>query len=1800
MIQLTGYQFTTQIYESSNSQVYRGVRETDKQPVILKLLQGEYPTPQQLTHYRQEYDMTRRLDLAGVVKVYELLPYHNSLVMVLEDFGGQSLRNLNLAGKLSLAEFLPLAMQLCDILSHVHQQKIMHKDINPANVVYNPTTTVMKLIDFGISTRLSREYLTFRNANNLEGTLAYISPEQTARMNRVVDYRTDLYSLGVTLYELLTGRLPFEETEPMALVHAHMAKTPLAPSHLMTSSHQTTTMLSDIIMKLLAKNAEDRYQSAHGVKWDLEQTLTLALSQGEREQNPTLPLGEGLGVRVQLGTRDFSGRFQLPQKLYGREQEIETLMQAFARVAQADLAGFQNLQGLSELLLIAGYSGVGKSALVYELHKPITARRGHFIQGKFDQFQRNIPYSAIIQAFNEFVKLILTKNPDELQAWRAHLQEAAGNIGKVLTDLLPSLELIIGKQPAVPELDGMAAMNRFNYALRNLVRAMATPPLQSAGLGLVIFIDDWQWADFPSINLLELILTDKSIEHVLIIATYRENEMNAAHPLMTAVENLKQAEVAVGMIELHNLTFAHTHALIAEALRGIQETSQVFKTCEVLAELVYEKTQGNAFFVGQFLQTLYEEELLNFDFEQFAWQWDMGQIRAKGITDNVVDLLTQKVQKLASETQRLLQLAACLGNKFALPELAIIAEHDAQETNQVLESAVLEGLIIPSHQMTTAEYQFAHDRVQQAAYSLIAEAEKQRVHLQIGRLLLGNVQTPHPNPLPKGEGVLHSPLPLGEGLGVRELNELNEQLFEITNHWNKGRALINDKAERLTVARLNLWAGNKAKGATAYKPALMYYQTGLEVLQTSKVSKTSDVLASWQSDYELTLTLYAGMAEAAYLSSDFEQAMLLTQTALAQAKTVLDKVSFYEVQIKVYTAQGQSLLAVDTGLLALKQLGLTLPRQPSQLDVGRALLQTRWLLRGKTPAELLALPTMTNPYSLATIQLITFAGVAAYQSSPTLFALMILTGIRLVLQHGMTPLAAGMYVTYGIIMTGVVGDIQQGYQWGQLTLQVAEQSFYEAGNIFIFNYFIKPWQAHLRDSLSDLPRGYQLGLERGNLEFAAWCALAPPVLLYLSGEPLAQVEARVGVAHAQVAHLHQEKILKYVDIIWQVILNWRGLTEQPWQLTGTKYDEVSYLPHLLVQDLATLYNHKLILAYHFHNYPLALEYARQVELNLAALMATPLQALFHFYDSLTHLALYPTVSKMQQLQWRFRVWRNQRKMKHWAKHAPMNHLHKYYLVEAEWARVLRQDDAAGDYYDKAIASAKEHGYLQDEALACELASQFYAGKGRAALADFYLRQAYQLYQQWGAVAKCKQMEKEHPELRPEASRPSSNPVHTTPPGSGGSTGSQQLDLASVMKAAQTISGEIKLSSLLEKMMQIVMENAGAQRGLLILRQGKQWLLQAEATIETEHALSLQAMPVETIGGKSDNPKLSLSMLRYVEQMQTPLVLDDARASAQFAQTVYVQKCQPKSVLCLPLVNQGQVIGGIYLENNLTTGAFTPERLEMLNLLSSQMAISLENAQLYQEATKLAAIQRELAIAHEMQNSLLPPPNPTWPDLEIVCYSTPAKEVGGDFYKYHLTPEKSIFAIGDVSGKGVPASLLMATSLSQLDASLVLNLTATERMVYLDTVILPYTKPKKQNCALVYVEIGSKEDSYSLTIINAGCIPPYIKRSDGTVETLEIGGFALGQGHGAKLGYQSVTRPFAPGDMVILTSDGVVEANNAQDEMLGFDRLEAIMQQGPTTSAAAMLEYLKQAIAAFTQGAEPHDDLTMMVVQLSNE
>ncbi|MGM3309390.1 ATP-binding sensor histidine kinase [Anabaena sp. WFMT] len=1477
MINLSNYEILKLIYNGDKTTVYQAKSSEDGKLVVIKILNIDYPSLKDIAKLSYEYDLLKNLDIGGVIKAYSLEKYNNSFALILENFDSISIDSLIKEQQIELLDFLKIAIEITQAIGEVHQHHIIHKDIKPANILVNRQTHQIKIIDFSISSLLPKEKPKFSNPDSLEGTLAYISPEQTGRMNRSLDYRTDLYSLGVTFYEMLTGTLPFDVTDPMELIHCHIARQPIPVDQLKPEIPQ---VISAIVMKLLSKTAEERYQSAFGLQFDLENCL----NQLENiTQIYSFPIGQ----------HDQSSQLQIPEKLYGREVEIATLLTAFEQVNQ----------GQKELILVAGYSGIGKSALVNEIHKPIIQKKGYFITGKFEQFKRNIPYASLIQALQELIRQLLTENETQLAAWKEKLLKALAPNAQIIIDVIPEVELIIGKQPAVPQLAPNEAQNRFNLFFQKFISILAKKENP-----LVLFLDDLQWADIASLKLIQLLSTDIEIQNLLIIGAYRDNEVDSTHPLTLTLQEIGKTDVIIRTINCQPLKITDIYQLIIDTLKC--ELEKV----KPLAELIFNKTGGNPFFLTQVIKFIYQENLLLFDFSTGNWQWKIEQIQEIGITDNVVELMLGKIQKLQYFTQNTLKLAACIGNRFNLDILSVINEKSQKDTAEELWEALEVSLILPLDHIYKLpqfleqvndfiiDYKFLHDRVQQAAYALIPDGKKKEVHLKIGQLLLSNLDQI-----------------------ARE-----EKIFDIVNHLNIGAELIYSQVERYNLAQLNLIAGSKAKDSTAYESAVKFFKMGLEMLADD----------SWHTHYQLTLNLYVETIEAEYLNTNFEQAEKLFEIVIQNSKNILDTFKVYEKKIQSYVSQNRMREALDIDLQTLEMLGVTLSEKPpTELSI----------------EELANLPEMTDPSKLAAMRMLITAIPPAYFTKPTLHPLIVFTMIELCLKYGNSSLAVHAYVSYGLILIIIpkpLRDIELGYQFGLLSLKLLDQfdtreikpKFYA-----VFNMFIKHWKEHINTSIKPLEEGFKLALEIGDFEYASYNALLSFAHHFFAGENLESLE-RIQDNYIIISQKIKQHYFTFaLKIFRQTVYDFIRKEINESYLEGEIFN-TSMIPNLTENNTANFYVYfgKTILCYFFKNYKKAISNADLAKQYEVGINGTVYVVQYNFYYSLALLALYLERSSELGLEHEDelkevleKVAANQEQLQEWASHAPVNNQHKYDLVEAEKARVLGQTLVAMEYYDQAIRGANNNGYIQEEALAYERAAEFYLALGRNEFASLYMKKAHYGYTRWGAIAKVKDLESRYRELISQSS--TKNKAHTTETTitvTATSSKTNNLDFTTVIKASQALSEEILLDELLESLMQIVIENAGAETGYMILEKEGNLFIEAKKGVDKNEFKSHQ------IVGDDDNQYLPISLIRYVERTREDIVISNATSEGIFTTDPYIIKNKIKSVLCMPIVHQGKLIGILYLENTLIVGAFTPNRFLVLKILSSQAAISLENARLY--------------------------------------------------------------------------------------------------------------------------------------------------------------------------------------------------------------------------------------------------------------
>jgi PAS domain S-box-containing protein len=1424
---------------------------------------AEYTSPGSTKRLEHEYALRGELGAAWAARPIALSRHDDRLTLVRENPGGEPLDRVLGGAPLPVTQFLRIAVPLAAALRRMHERGLIHKDIKPANILADVANGAAWLTGFGIASRLPRERQNPEAPEVIAGTLAYMAPEQTGRMNRSIDSRSDLYALGITFYEMLTGRLPFTAFEPMEWIHCHIARQPTPPGERVAG---LPAPLEAIVMKLLAKTGEERYQTAAGVEADLRRCLAAWISSGQIEPFP-------------LGAQDASDKLMVPEHLYGREREIETLLAAFDRVVA---------NGATELVLVSGYAGIGKSSVVNELHKVLVPPRGRFAAGKFDQYKRDIPYATLAQAFQSLVRELLSKSDAEVAPWRAELLEALGPNVEVMVNLIPELAHLVGVPPPIPALPPQDAQNRFQLVFRRFLGVFARPEHP-----LALFVDDLQWLDTATLDLLQHLVTHPEVRHLLLVGAYRNNEVGPSHPLVRTLEVIRADGGRVHETVLAPLMPDSVGQLVADTFHCDRDTAQP------LAQLVHDKTAGNPFFAIQFLTALSEEALIAFEHNSARWTWDMPRIRAKGFTANVADLMASKLSRLPDPTREALGQLACLGNVAEVATLSLVHGASADTLHAALWEAVRAGLIFPAD---GGAYAFVHDRVQEAAYALIPDGERPAVHLRIGRALASRTAP----------------------------EQLEETIFDIVNHLNQGATLLTVPAERERVVKLNLLAGQRARNSTAYASARNYLAQAATLLSPD----------AWKRGYQQTFDLYLAASECEYLVGNFSAADALFDLLLAQACSNLDRAKVYSLRMKLYQVAGKYDDGFAAALEALRDFAVTLPESTEGIQeaVAEELRNIPLNLGGRSISALLEAPAAADPATRAIIDLLVEAMPCAYIGRPLLFPLITLKAVNLSLRHGHTDQSSYVYGNYAVMLVSL-GEIAAGVEFSEMSLRLNEKfnnPRLRGKLLHLHGDHINFWRCHIATDLPILEQAIRACLEVGDHVFAGYLAFETLWQVIETGAALEEVQV-LSVHYAAFAgQSHNDAVCETIRLEQRFAASLQGKTAALGFEDHGDFNEAACFATLVKANfgcgIVFYYIMKQMLAFCGGRYAEALDFADRAQSVLGAAMGMPIEATFHYFHALTLAALYPTVGLERQQQYRESLAEKLEKFALWARHSPENYSNRHALVAAEIAAMEGRDTEAMRLYEAAISAARESSFIHNQAIAHELAARFYAARGFETIADTYLRNARHCYMGWGAAGKVRQLERTYPRLR-EA------PAHL-PPSSTIETPQEQLDLATVLKTSLAVSGEIVLDRLVETLMTLAVEHAGAERALLVRSYGDEQRIEAEATTGRERVL------VRLLGTQATPAELPASVLQYVTRTQESVILDDAAVQSRFSADEYLRRKRVRSMLCLPLVKQAKLIGVLYLENNLVSGAFTPARIAVLKLLSSQAAISLENARLY--------------------------------------------------------------------------------------------------------------------------------------------------------------------------------------------------------------------------------------------------------------
>ena len=1519
------------IFESSNSLIYYKENSEYDSPVIIKVLRKQFPSPEKIIQFNNEYEYTRNLNIKGVRRAHSQDRINDRYALTLEYFDGIPLKKYFRENRVPLEEFLKIAIEIAGTLGELYQNNLIHKDINGANILINPDTQETRIIDFGISSRIDIRLQDLGNPENLEGTLAYISPEQTGRMNRVVDYRSDIYSLGATFYEILSGQSPFDTKDPLTLIYCHIARE-AHPLHLFDADElpgrrSIPRVISDMVKKLMEKNAEDRYQSTPGLIADLDKCLSLLKAKKKIEWFP-------------LAQKDHSERFQIPQKLYGREEEVSELLNSFERAAS----------GESRTAIISGYSGVGKSSLVYEIHKLVTAKRGYFVSGKFDQFRRGTPFHAITMALNGFFRLILTEKPENLAKWKNQILRATGKNAKVLIELMPDLEHVLGPQPDVPDLPSLESRNRFIALFQKLFKVLA-----SADHPLVLFLDDLQWADLSSFELMKSILEDTDINYILFIGAYRNNKLESAHALTSYLNKLEEERQNLVKITLENLNLTHINKLISETLASNRTPE---KEISELSALVYDKSRGNPYFTSEFLKSLYKEGYLVYSQTAERWSWDIDNIKKMELSDNVVVLLTQKIQKLPEDTRRALQIAACIGNQFDIGTLAIILENSPRNVLKNIWQAINESIISPLdnnykllkiNENKVVFFKFQHDRVQQAAYEQINSAERRAIHLRIGKLLYEKT------PPEKKE----------------------EKLFDIIRHLNEGRELLTSQEEKRTVAELNLLAGKKAKTSTAYEQAKNFLKTSLSLF-----SEDSRVV-----NYDLWFDVHLSLAEIEYLNGNFERAREIYPILKEQAKTNLDKLDVYRIECLQNSFQSNYRAALDIQLEALELLGVRIPKTEEEFktQINLDLDEIKRRLAGRKIADLLDHKIMEDESEIKIMEFLCLGFDSAYiQGEYYLPGFIASRMVLLSLKHGNSEISAFAYTSFGFFLCSAFANYDEGSEYGKLGLELSERfqnNFYRCRVLCIYTAFIMHWKESLKKASQFYEAGFQAGLESGDQLYGAFNLIFQLTDKLTRGENLRKIEEESSRAIRFFKKTNNTGMLTIADAgFLQAIENLTGRTNHRHTFDNNSFREAEYLE--TYKDIPTFlayYYYARIRAAFLFDDPESVKIAQKkaiVDAGTPSQNKIPEAA---FYAALIYLGeMSKTENHATKEEYVSRVMEIQKQFTIWGDNCPENYRHKVLLIRAERARTQGNWSEAMELYEESIESARKNEFISCEALAAELYGKFWLERKKEKFARLYLNEARYLYEKWGASEKVVYMEETY-YLFLESSSPKHMNSETltgemlTSQSSGDAS---PLDLSTVLKASRAISREINLEKLLTRMMQIIIENAGARNGYIIFTDETNYNIQASITSDPYNIQIYQSRPLETF------KDISKAIVHYTIRTGETVVLGDTtleiEQDGRFSNDHYFKNKKTGSILCMGIRRKDEVIGALYLDNNLSNNVFTVERTKILNILLPQAVISLENAKLFSEAGKkqdeLRAYNEELesfaySVAHDLRTPL---------------------------------------------------------------------------------------------------------------------------------------------------------------------------------------------------------------------------------------
>ncbi|WP_242602574.1 AAA family ATPase [Legionella moravica] len=1485
MITVLGYELHDKMRHNHNIDTYHALRLKDKRKVLLKIPNNNFTSSENLAILQHEFHVLQTVNAPPIIKAYDFLPNTPAPILILEHVEGQLLSSYILDHTLELGDFFDLAIQLVDIVGELHQRNIIHKEIRPFNIVIDTQNLTLKLIDLSASTKLTEESFDSSSFEQFSEGLAYISPEQTGRINRPVDYRTDFYSLGITFYEMLTNQLPFQTRNSQELIEQQITKKPLS---VLAVRRNIPKMLAAIIDKLLEKMPEDRYSSFIGIKSDIVDCY----KQWVVKRHVT---------EYSLGTKDIRDHLSMSHNLYGREHEVQQLFDAYKRVSQAS----------SEIVLIAGYSGVGKTAVVREVINSIVEQHGYFIQGKYDQLRRSMPYSAIVTAFQNLVKQVLAEHEGKLEGLKNQLLHSLGTIGQIVIDVIPEVGLIIGEQPDVPQLNPVDAQIRFNLVFQNFVRVFATEEHP-----LVIFLDDLQWADNSSLSFIENLLSDSDTQYLLIIGAYRDNEINENHPLQLCLNHLNTSHVPHTHFTLQSLNLNNVQQLLQDALASSIERVQS------LADCVFEKTQGNPFFINEFLKLIYQQQLLTFSYDQGIWEWNLEEIKRQSADDNVINLITAKIHLLSKPGQELLKLASCFGHQFDLKTLLVINDHSVSNTAEQLWQAINANLIIPLDEsyktlglvglnetvsdldLGNLRYRFAHDRIQQASYDLIASQDRPAIHLKIGRLLLKQ----------------------------QPLDKYEDRLFTVLKHFNQSILLVDDTEERHLLAQYNYWAGQKAKMESAYDAANEHLSAGIEFLEP----------VNWSKNYTLAFQLYQECAGCKYLLGDFIAADLYFSELLNHAQCATDRLEVYRLKIEMLSVLGKHTEALHMGLAALREYNINIPEKPNILHLLIAVYKIKFQLRN-TKIEQVYLPPMTDVQQKAIVNLITQLLNSAFNINQKLFVILTCKNMSLSFKYGYTESTSMSIPVYAFIIMHSLNLYDEAISFVRLYDRLKQEygaSDFEGKNQFVLGTFIQPYQTSFEECNRTVNNAFRLCCDSGDLVYSNYSKLLLVLHAISAGHNLDEVKKNISLA---LSFMNRVKITDFITVakFWEFLVQYLEDGEFA-GINKTELFEEEIKNGKSKTELSFFYSTLTRLNFLLGRYEEAVLSGEQHEVYAEYDKGLVSHLDGKFFFALALFSYLPQIPKAKRKGYLKKLKRLAFFIDKYASWCPGNYKVYALLIASELACLDKAHDKALALCEQSIKLALSSGLILIAAIASERAALICLDMKIERVAKFYLCNAHRYYKDWGAVTKVKLLEETYPALLLNYCGSSDESAVSNPTYAFGDT--KNLDMLAILKFSQLISGEIRLDRLLQRLLVIVLELSNAERCVLLKKMEDRWIVLAEGNL-VHQAIYLNGL--EAADAVNVYPKF---ILNYVEQTQQPIILNDAAQSEFSGQDPYVMEKNPKALLMMPLLFKSQCTRILYLEHRSMSNLFTSDHLNSLHLLMAQIMNSLENSRMFYEVT----------------------------------------------------------------------------------------------------------------------------------------------------------------------------------------------------------------------------------------------------------